>query len=635
MTDLGAASAELPARVLGCLLEGCQVISPDFRYLYVNDAVARQGQTTREALLGRTMMECYPGIEGTSLFATLRESMERREPATLENEFQFADGSLGCFELRIEPVPEGLVILSIDISERKRAEEGLHRTMRALRTLSGSNQTLTRARDEQKYLDDVCRLVVDVGEYDAAWIELLAETGHSHEVARANGRDAEPTSTALTFALEIDEDRVGQLHIQLGPHAELGDVERGVLDEIALDLAYGIGTLRSRAAHRNAEQQLFAARRLEAVGRLAGGIAHDFNNLITVVLTYADLAREQIAEDDPIGDDLAQIIEAGHRASSLTGQLLAFSKRQPMERRVVDANEVIEGVERMVRRVFSTNVELKLRLSPNLGAALVDPGQLEQVLMNLAVNARDAMPGGGKLVIATENFELEEHSGRMHPSGMPGRYVRMTVSDTGHGMTEEVARQIFEPFFTTKETGQGTGLGLAMAYGVIRQSGGFIWAESEPGKGTTMFVDLPRVDATVEEVAAPPSEPLATGSERVLLVEDEPSVRAAAERILQNAGYRVSIAEDGAQALSVYEREAGAFDLVVTDVVMPKLGGTELVKRLRERDPGLSILFMSGYTGSYLAHHGALAEGTHFLNKPFSARSLSSKVRAVLDHDRG
>lgn len=631
MNDTSGARSELPSHVLDALLEGCQVIGPDFRYLYVNEAVARHGQTTREALLGRTMMEAYPGIERTPLFSTLRECMAGRQATTLENEFQFPDGSTGWFELRIEPVPEGLVILSMDISERKRAEAELHRTMRALRTLSGSNQTLVRALDEQRYLQDVYRLVVDVGEYDAAWIELIADDGAVQEVARAEGRNVEAASVPLVFELAVEEQRVGRLHILLGPDVALGEVERGVLDEIALDLAYGIDTLRSRAAHRSAEQQLFAARRLEAVGRLAGGIAHDFNNLVSVVLSYGEFVLDELAEGSPLRGDVMEILEAGRRASALTRQLLAFSKRQPMERQVVDPNEVVDGVERMIRRVFSANIELKLRLAPDLGSTLVDPGQLEQVLMNLAVNARDAMSGGGRLLIATENVELDESMGRAHPSGMPGRYVRITVADTGEGMTEEVMRKIFEPFFTTKETGRGTGLGLAMAYGIIQQSGGFIWAQSQPGEGTTITVDLPRVDAPAGELGPPLAQPVPKGTERILLVEDEPSVRAAALRILEGAGYRVSTAEDGLEALSVYERESGAFELVLTDVVMPRLGGTELVERLHARAPDLPVLFMSGYTGSYLAHHGALSEGTHFINKPFSAGVLAAKVRAVLD----
>ncbi len=631
------ASRELPRSVLDNLIEGCQVIGPDYRYLYVNDAVVRQGKATREALLGGTMMECYPGIENTDMFAMLRECMEQRSPATMENRFTFPDGSEGCFELRFEPVPEGVAILSVDVTERKRDEVALRRAIRALTTLSRCKQSLVHATDEQLFLQEVCALLVELGGYRAARITLrgVDEEGQVRLLEQANAGDCRPEQEGAgdAFSLEIRsrESVLGTLEIHADEPDSFDVDERALFEEIAVDLGYGIETLRARVAHARTEEQLVAAQRLEAVGRLAGGVAHDFNNMLCVILAYAELAMKQLHKEDPVYHDIEQMREAGQRAATLTRQLLAFSRKQILEPRVTNINTVIGGIEKMLRRLIGEDIDIQVHPERDLGNVMADPGQLEQVIMNLAINARDAMPEGGKLTIETNNVELDENYATGHLSVEPGQYIRLSVADTGMGMSPETRSHIFEPFFTTKEVGKGTGLGLSMVYGIVKQSGGNIWVYSEPGQGTTFKIHLPRVDAAVaSRKPLRPTSP-ATKNELILLVEDESSVRMAAERILQSAGYRVIVAGSSREALLECQRHAGQIELLVTDVVMPELGGRELAERLRQSNPELKVLFTSGYTDAAIVRHGVLDAGTHFLGKPFTVADLTRKVREVLD----
>jgi len=629
----------VPRRVLDKLMEGCQVISPEYSYLYVNDAVVNHGKMTREALLGKAMAECYPGIESTYMFSLLRDCMNQRSPAIMENEFTFPDGSKGWFELRFEPVPEGVVILSVDITERKRTELALRRALRSRTVLSRCNQTLVRATDEQRFLQDVCDIIVDSGGYRAARIALRSagEGGHCEEVERASAGDAGAarTDTDATLSLELRnrDSVIGTLIICPDELDAFDAEERALFEEIASDICYGIETLRARLAHASTEEQLVAAQRLEAVGRLAGGVAHDFNNLLSVIMTYSGFISEQLHKSDPIREDIGQIREASERAATLTRQLLAFSRTQIMEPQVTNVNEVIAGIESMLRRLLGEDVDIEVHLAGDLGNVMADPGQLEQVLMNLAVNARDAMPHGGKLTLETDNVDLDEDYAQGHISVRPGRYVKISVADTGTGMSAETRSRIFEPFFTTKDKGKGTGLGLSMVYGIVKQSGGNIWVYSEPGHGTTFKVYLPRVDAAVLDRRSTRAAASPTGDEMILLVEDEPSVRRAAERILRTAGYRVLSAANGGEALLLSEKHGGKIDLVLTDVVMPQMSGRELADRLKAIIPSVRVLFTSGYTDNAIVHHGVLDAGTRFIGKPFSVADLRRKVREVLDEE--
>jgi PAS domain S-box-containing protein len=389
-------------------------------------------------------------------------------------------------------------------------------------------------------------------------------------------------------------------------------------------------------ALRASEDQLRQAQKMEAVGQLAGGIAHDFNNLLMVIQGDSELIRRKVPEGDPLRRNVDGIREAAQQAATLTRQLLAFSRKQVMAPKVIDLNRVVAGMQAMLQRLLTETVELVFVPTRDVGYVKADPGQLEQVIMNLVVNARDAMPEGGRLTMETSRQELDEIAVRGHGEATPGTYVVLAVSDTGHGMDEATRARLFEPFFTTKEPGKGTGLGLSTAYGIVRQSGGHIWVYSEPGQGSSFKICLPLVaDEPEREVARPePAGDAARGAEVVLLVEDAPRVREVVREILEMSGYAVLEARDGAEALEISERHPGRIHLMVTDVVMPQMSGRELAAQMASLRPDVRVLFMSGYTDSAIVRHGVLDPGTAFISKPFTPDALAAKVREVLDTPR-
>jgi PAS domain S-box-containing protein len=378
------------------------------------------------------------------------------------------------------------------------------------------------------------------------------------------------------------------------------------------------------------EEQLLQSQKMEAVGRLAGGIAHDFNNLLGVILGYGDLLLRHIDEHD-LRAKLEQMVKAGERASVLTRQLLAFSRKQVLEPRVLDLNSLVTEMDKMLRRLIGEDIQLVTVVADTLGRVRADPGQLEQVLMNLVVNARDAMPTGGRLTIETANVELDERYAAERSGVRSGAHVMLAVSDTGCGMDAETRRRVFEPFFTTKRTGQGTGLGLSTAYGIVKQSGGHIEVYSELGHGTCFKIYLPRVDQDADANVAMPKGSPARGDETVLVVEDEDALREIIGHILKEHGYRVFETRSGPAALELAEQHSGPIHLLVTDVVMPQMPGRELAEQLAARRPSLRVLFMSGYTEHAVLHHGVLVEGTAFIQKPFGPDSFLTRVREVLD----
>ncbi|HJQ22743.1 MAG TPA: response regulator [Blastocatellia bacterium] len=390
------------------------------------------------------------------------------------------------------------------------------------------------------------------------------------------------------------------------------------------------GIARDVTERRQLEEQLRQAQKMEAVGRLAGGIAHDFNNLLTVINGYSELALMQLDPDAPLYHHLEEIHKAGERAAALTRQLLVFSRKQILQPKVLDLNTIVAEMEKILRRVIGEDIELRTVLASGLGYVKADPGQVEQVMMNLCVNARDAMPQGGKLTIETANVELDDTYAKYHLGVTPGAHVMLAVSDTGIGMDAETQKRIFEPFFTTKEL--GTGLGLSTVYGIARQSGGSVWVYSEPGRGTTFKVYWPHCgegapayqpDAKVEEALR--------GSETILLAEDEEMVRQLARAVLEMYGYQVLEAANGGAALLICERHQGPIQLLLTDVVMPEMSGRELANRLEPLHPEMRVIYMSGYTDDAIVHHRVLDSGLSFLQKPFTPLALVRKVREVLD----
>jgi len=400
---------------------------------------------------------------------------------------------------------------------------------------------------------------------------------------------------------------------------------------------YYDGIVEDVTERRRLEEQLRQAQKMEAVGRLASGVAHDFNNLLTIIMGYSDLLLERVSLPDGMRSPVKEIEKAADQAASLTRQLLAFTRKQVLQPHIVDLNSLLTNVDKMLRRMIGKNIELVTHLPSGLGRVNADPGQIEQVITNLAVHARDAMPQGGQLTLEAANVELDSSYASSQESVLPGHYVMIAVSDTGIGMDAETRARVFQPFFTAKQRGEGMGLALATLYGIVRQSEGHIWVYSEPGKGTTFKVYLPRIDQAVEVIAPTqvPVDELSRGSETILLAEDEEAVCSLVRGVLESRGYDVLETKGANDALEIGERHKKHIHLLLTDVVMPQMSGRELAEHLAPLHPETKVLYMSGYADHAVVQHGLLDPGTVFLQKPFTPDALTLKVREVLDGAAG
>ena len=608
--------------------EGVWAVDSFARTTYVNARMAVMLGYPVDALLGRELLDF---MDATTAREAQSRLDRRRQGASESYELALrrSDGSALWVQVSASPLRAadgtftGALALISDLTERRRAEAALRESEARLRlALDVAGLTIW----EHDLRDD--RLSPDAPTPDGVAGYLTAVHVDDRErVARASldalANGGEFTAEFRTTAVD------GSLRWQ---HA-MGRVLRGAdgcperLLGVSLDVTERV-TL---------EGQLRQAQKMEAVGQLAGGIAHDFNNLLTVITASTRFALEALPPGAVVREDLAAVDEAAGRAAQLTGQLLAFSRQQLLRPEVLDLNAVVRGIEPMLRRLIGEDIVVLTLLAPALAPVLADPGQLEQVLMNLAVNARDAMPQGGRLVIETATVEVTPaEAARRGGAVAPGAYLRLRVRDTGVGMDEATLARVFEPFFTTKEPGKGTGLGLATVYGIVQQSGGSVWVSSAPGQGTTFEVDLPQaVAAEVPDAASAGDAPaVAPGSETVLLVEDEAAVRAIVRRILRQQGYTVLEASHGREGLRVAERHVGRIDLVVTDVVMPELSGRAFAEQLASTHPGVRVLFMSGYTDDEILRRGFFLPGMALLEKPFTADGLLQAVREVLDGRR-
>lgn len=791
------------------LLEGCQVISPDWKYLYVNKVVCQQARRPKEALLGKRMGEVFPGLEQSPMFAKLQKCMDQRIHISMLNDFAHLDGSMGRFILSMEPVSEGVLILSTDITAQEENEDRVAKLNRLYRVLSNINQTIVRERDITTVLAAACRVAVKEGGFSLAWIGV-PDASHTklHPIAYAgvDGTDAYLDQLDISLAGDLSSigpvenlfregrhsvcavlpihDRSGLLGNSAhalgcrsaaflpigplkGPRGIMGvfstqenvfDAEElDLLKEIALDLGLAMEIAESEAQRKRAEaelleseekyrvlfqsssegilvadmetwcfsyanpaacrmfgyteqefktlkvtdihppehllevgtqfeavltgaktqaeaqpcltqggatfyadistspvmiqgracnvgfftdvtqrrilqKQLYQSQKLEAVGQLAGGVAHDFNNLLSAIMGYGDIMKMHLKHDDPLYKSVEQILKCSDRAAALTRQLLAFSRKQILEPQVLNLNTVMREVESMLNRLIGEHIELQLHPASDLGSIKADPGQVEQIIVNLVLNSRDAMPKGGRLTLETAEVFLDESYAERHVGTLPGPYVMLAVTDTGEGMDEATRSRIFEPFFTTKKEGMGTGLGLATVYGIVKQSGGSIWMYSELGKGSTFKIYLPRVDEKpLENPATKTTALLRGGGETILVAEDEEANREIICEMLKISGYLVIPAKNGAEALRAAQSHEGAIHLLITDVVMPGMSGKQLAQELSVARPDIKVLYTSGYTDNTIVHHGVLDEGTAFLEKPFNLKGLTGKIRSVLD----
>lgn len=508
--------------------------------------------------------------------------------------------------------------------ERKRAEQAVRRSEERLRLLLENISDVVLVLDREyviRYASASCIRMLG-SRPEALTGQSLGAFVHEDDAPRVADFFASGTQGAVDFRLRAHGDQwlqVEAVATNLLHHPEVGGM---------------VMTIRDITERRKLESHVLQSQKIDSVGRLAGGIAHDFNNLLTGILSYCQLALMAAPAGSPVHEYLQVIERAGQRASGLTRQLLAFSRRQNLESKLVQVNELILSMDKLLQRLIGETITLETVPSQDLCLVRADPGQIEQVILNLAINARDAMPDGGKLTIETANVHLDADYARQHPGVHAGHYVMITVSDTGVGMDEQVKAHLFEPFFTTKETGKGTGLGLATSHGIIKQSGGHITVRSEKGHGTTVKVYLPRAreagQAEAQDRMA--SEP-PRGVETVLVAEDDETVREVVVQALRNLGYEVLEASDGERAMEIAERHKGSIDLLLTDVVMPGMGGPVLAQELRRIRPKTRVLFMSGYASNAFFRQGVepVGSGVGLINKPFTPQTLGEKVREVLD----
>jgi len=614
----------------------------DRRIQWSNPAFADIFGLQREEVVGVETLRLYArsddyeriGREGYALLAS-------GKGFTTEAQMKRKDGTLIWCVISGRAVdtlrPESGSIWELhDITKRRQAEEALRKSQNRLeaaqaQALIGS-WDLDPIRGDGYWSDEMFHLMGLSPELGTPNVEAFIEMIHPED------RDALLRAHALTIKTGEHSTIECRSNPSLGPVRYFCANIRGARDALG-HVGNLIGTLqditdrkRAEREHAQLQEQLQQAMKMEAVGRLAGGVAHDFNNQLTVILGNLELMRDSIPDNSPDAVCLAEATHAAESAASLTRQLLAFSRRQMIEPRVLNLNELVENLKNMLRRLIGEDIILQTALAPDIEPVNVDPGQFEQVLVNLSINARDAMPSGGRLVIATANVELDDFYCRLHAGVQPGRFAMLSVSDTGQGMPPEVREHLFEPFFTTKALGHGTGLGLATTFGAVKQSGGSIEVYSEVGRGTTLKLYLPKAQGPIAPLV-PKAKPADSqrGSETILLVEDDASVRALASTVLRKHGYNVLVAASAADARELTEKFTSPVDLLLTDVVMPGTNGKELADQLRQIHPEMAVIFSSGYTEDVIVHHGIVEAHLNFLGKPFTTRSLLAKVRQTID----
>ncbi len=642
MTDAQPSAAGMPRAVVDRTSEGI-FIEVDGHFAYLNSAAVRLfGAASAGELIGRPVLDRVPPSCRPTIAERMRQLRERSEPMPFQKESCLSmDGSQ--FEVDGSAAPirykelAGTIVLFHHSAEHLETGEPERRTRALLNAVIEGTTDAIYVKDRESRFLLVNRATSRMankrpeellGHNDTAiFAPETAEAGMQHDRALMAARTTETREDELTLAT--------------GERRSVITTEGPVLDDRGEVIGlFGIArdvTERKRAEEERAKlrEQLLHSQKLETIGRLAGGVSHDFNNLLTIINGYSELLISQLTPGDPMFSSLSEIRKAGDRAAALTKQLLVLSRRQLVPSKVLDINDVVNDIARMLKRVIGEDIRLATDLSARPGRVRADAGQLQQVLINLAVNARDAMPSGGTLLIRTESVHLGEAFVQQHPDIKPGAYVLLEVSDSGIGMDDYVKAHLFEPFFTTKKAGEGTGLGLATVYSIVKQCGGSIWAHSEPGEGTTFKIYLPESEEEVTREREPELAPIGlTGTETILIVEDHEELRKMARVVLSGYGYHVLDAGTPGEALLMAERYPGHIHLALTDVITPGMPARELAERLKAMRPTLEFIFTSGYSGPMSVERGILELGASFLSKPFSPKALATKVREVLGTPR-
>lgn len=642
ITELKQAEASLRqlAQVSAASSDYIVLIGSDFRYLFANDGYLKARRLRPGEIVGHHMRE----IVGPERFEQLgRPQVEaglRGEAVEAFEWTDFGEGNLRFLHVRVTPFREadgtisGVVMSGRDITERMRAEEALRESEERLRLATDAARMGVWERDLKRDRLMWSPMAEHLNGFEpgsfpgteAAFRELLhPDSLPTYLAARRRVREGDGIYHAeLRFRLRDGRERWG---LVTGRLIRDDDGQPARIVGVDLDI-----TERKRAEEEREklQAQLTQAQKMESVGRLAGGVAHDFNNMLQAILGNAALALQDLPPDSPARESLEEIEKSARRSADLTRQLLTFARKQTISPRILDLNDTVAGMLKMLRRLIGEDTALSWVPGANLWPVKLDSSQIDQVLANLCVNARDAIGSLGTVTIETANVTLDDAYVQNHPEGVPGDYVTLSVSDTGKGMDAETQSHLFEPFFTTKELGKGTGLGLATVFGIVKQNHGLISVRSEPGRGTTFKIYLPRAEAEALAATSAVRKRDLRGTETVLLVEDEDQVLVLAQRILQQHGYTVLAARSPEAAVKLAEQHAGPIHLLITDVVMPGMNGRELRQRLAACQPGLRCLYMSGYTADVIAHHGVLDEGVQFLQKPFTIESLAERVREAL-----
>jgi len=668
---------------------GKSLTAPDGRIIKANQAFAEIVGYSKEELQNLTFASVtHPDDLSESIECVRKLTANEKQTYRLEKRYLHKNGSIvwadvGTTLIRDNNDQPLYLITSIsNITDRKSAEEQILHLNRILRAIRDVNQLIVREKDPMKVIKETCKLLVDYRGYSGAFIILIdksgkpcgyaqagmeevfrsieeelkrgvlppccADTSLEKRICRIMNRskacvscpvaDFWPEHEIMSIPLKHDGMIYGVLTVIIGQHTGIDDEEQALFIEVAGDISFALHSiaqektiLMAEKNREHVEAQLRQAQKMEAVGRLAGGVAHDFNNMLNVILGYSTMALERLDTKDPLYQDMKEIELAARRSADLTQQLLTFSRKQIVKPQIINLNTAVAGQKKMLDRLIGEDVEINFTPNKNLWNILIDPSQIDQVLANLATNSRDAISGVGFITIETDNVSMTDILPQKGINITTGDYVMLSFSDNGIGMSEETQERLFEPFFTTKESGKGTGLGLATIYGIVKQNNGFIAVYSNPGVGTTIKIYLPRFQGQTESIAQKPEITSITGTETILIVEDEIQMLNLAKAMLENFGYKALATSSPDDAWSICESYAGEIHLLLTDVIMPGMNGRELKERIDKIKPGIKTLYMSGYTANIITHRGFLENGVELIQKPFSSDVLARKVREILD----